>query len=129
MEFVISFNLNRRHLTITQKVELGLTILKMEMEKARRRQGTRTDLTSNKEEDNNIPSKLKESEEEQGEATEIAAKKVGLGKDTLWTAQGRIPLFLVRTTGAQKQINPHLTYPLIFSLAAPEAVVFNKGQQ
>ena len=67
--------------------------------------------------------------EEIGRADEIAAKKVGLSRDSLWTAQGRIPLFLVRTTGAQKQINPHLTYPLIFSLAAPEAVVFNKGQQ
>ena len=53
------------------------------MEKARRRQGTRTDLITNKEEDNNIPPKLEESEEEQGEAIEIAAKKVGLGKDTL----------------------------------------------
>jgi ParB-like chromosome segregation protein Spo0J len=87
MEFVISFNLNRRHLTMIQKVELGLTILKKEMEKARRRQGTRTDLITNKEEDNNIPSKLKESDEEQGEATEIAAKKVGLGKITFWKAK------------------------------------------
>ena len=45
------------------------------MEKARRRQGTRTDLITNKEEVNNIPSNLKESEEEQGNAIEIAAKK------------------------------------------------------
>ena len=52
------------------------------MGKARRRQGTRTDLITNKEESNNIPPKLEESEEEHGKAIEIAAKKVGLGKDT-----------------------------------------------
>jgi len=57
------------------------------MVKARRRQGTRTDLITNKEEDNNIPPELEESEEEQGEATEIAAKKVGLGKSTFWKAK------------------------------------------
>lgn len=45
------------------------------MEKARRRQGTRTDLITNKGEDNNIPPKSEESEEEQGNAIEIAAKK------------------------------------------------------
>ena len=53
------------------------------MEKARRRQGTRTDLITNKEEVNNIPLNSEESEEEKGESMEISAKKVGLGKDTL----------------------------------------------
>ena len=86
-EFVISINLNRRHLTLTQRFELGMTIYKIEMVKAGRRQGTRTDLITNKEGVNNIPSNLKESEEEQGEAMEIAAKKVGLGTITFWKAK------------------------------------------
>ena len=81
MEFVISFNLNRRHLTMTQKVELGITFHKIEMVKAKRRQLAQ--LKQFREEDT-VPSKLKEREEEQGEATEKAAKKVGLGKITFW---------------------------------------------
>ena len=72
-EFVILINLNRRHLTQAQKAELGLKILEIETDKAKSRQGTRTDL------DNITPNS-----EGSGEAIEIAAKKVGLGKDTLW---------------------------------------------
>jgi hypothetical protein len=80
IEFVISFNLNRRHLTSTQKVELGITILKIEMEKARRRQLSQ--LTHVK--DSIVVPNSEQREEDQGRAIEIAAKKVGLGKDTLW---------------------------------------------
>ena len=82
-EFVISFNLNRRHLSTIQKVELGLSILKIEMEKARRRQLSQ--LTHVK--DSVVPLNSEERDEEQGEAIEIVAKKVGLGKDTLWKAK------------------------------------------
>ena len=86
-EFVISMNLNRRQLTSTQKIELGIEIHKIEMEYARRRQGTRTDLTTNKQKSNNIPPELEESEEEQGDAIVKAAKKVGLGKGSLWKGE------------------------------------------
>ena len=48
------------------------------MEKARWRQGTRTGLITNEGESNNTPPNLEESEEEQGEAIEIVAKKAGL---------------------------------------------------
>lgn len=72
---------------MTQKVELGVTIFKMEMEKARRRQEA-TQLAGRDQDYKPIfkssvspisdtPSK------EAGRADEIAAKKVGLGKDTL----------------------------------------------
>ena len=80
-EFVISFNLNRRHLTMIQKVELGITIHKIEMEKAKGRQSFHGGTAPGKHK--TLPSNLKEVNEEPGEATEIAAKKVGLGKDTL----------------------------------------------
>ena len=85
-EFVISFNLNRRHLTMTQKVELGLTILKIEMKKARRRYLATLPQKGNKGFINVHP-KSDGHCEEQGQAIEIAAKKVGLGKDTLWKGQ------------------------------------------
>ena len=82
-EFVISFNLHRRHLTQTQKVELALSLLKIEMEKARRRQ--LSSLTHVK--DSIIVPNSEQRDVEHGKAIEIAAKKVGLGKDTLWKAQ------------------------------------------
>ena len=83
IEFVISFNLNRRHLTSTQKVELGITILKIEMEKARRRQAI-GHFNAPQYKDKPVLPKSEELEEQHGNAIEIAAKKVGLGKDTLW---------------------------------------------
>jgi ParB-like chromosome segregation protein Spo0J len=79
-EFVISFNLNRRHLTTTQKVELALTILKIEMEKARRRQLSQLMHVK----DSIVVPNSEQRDVEHGKAIEIAAKKVGLGKDTLW---------------------------------------------
>ena len=82
-EFVISINLNRRHLSIIQKFELGMAIYKIEMEKARRRQLSQ--LTHAK--DSIVPPDLEERDEEQGEAVEIAAKKVGLGRSTFWKAK------------------------------------------
>ena len=63
---------------MTQKVELGMTIDKIEMEKARRRQ--LSTLTHVK--DSIVPPDLAERDEEQGEVIEIVAKKVGLGKTT-----------------------------------------------
>ena len=76
MEFVISFNLHRRHLTMTQKVELGVTIKKMEMEKARRRQIEAGKLFGEKHPKEEVPPILAEAlNEEQGEAMDIAAEK------------------------------------------------------
>ena len=66
-EFVISCNLNRRHLNNAQKAELGLEIEKIETEKAKRRQGTRTDLNKKEESSINIPLNLKGSTKESGE--------------------------------------------------------------
>jgi N6-adenosine-specific RNA methylase IME4 len=83
-EFVISFNLNRRHLSMTQKVELGLTILKIEMKKARRRQLAQLKQFREK---NTVHPISDGRDEEPGQAIEIAAKRVGLGKDTLWKGQ------------------------------------------
>ena len=82
MKFVISFNLHRRHLSITQKVELGVTIHKIEMVEAKGRQSFHGGTAPGKHK--TLPSNLKEVNEEHGEATEIAAKKVGLGKITFW---------------------------------------------
>ena len=82
MKFVISFNLHRRHLSITQKVELGVTIHKIEMVEAKGRQSFHGGTAPGKHK--TLPSNLKEVNEEQGEAIEIAAKKVGLGKITFW---------------------------------------------
>ena len=83
MEFVISFNLNRRHLIMTQKVELGITFHKIETENARRRQIEAGKLFGENHPKEEVPPKLEEAlGEEPGEAIEIAAKKVGLGKNT-----------------------------------------------
>jgi hypothetical protein len=76
-EFVISFNLNRRHLSTTQKVELGLTILKIEMKKVRWRYLATLPKKGNKGFINVHP-KSDGHCEERGQAIEKAAKKVGL---------------------------------------------------
>ncbi len=91
IEFVIYFNLNRRQLTLTQKVELGLTFHKIEMIKAGERQKA-TQLAGRNTDNKPIfkSSVVPNSEppnEEQGKSIEKAAKKVGLGKDTFWKAK------------------------------------------
>ena len=86
-EFVLSFNLNRRHLSPQQKMEIGLEILKIEMGKAKQRQiqaGTAFGKSHPKEVPRNqeeaavsgIPSKNLE-------AIIIAAKKVDINAETL----------------------------------------------
>ena len=143
-EFVISCNLNRRHLTLAQRAELGLVIKGIEEEKAKKRQLSQLKQfrqsvvpkseQRDKEIDDyyseiyekgktveckycyqNVHIELRDGiwtcercgaglgpfadifekkdntvtpiSEERGEALEIAAKKVGLGKDTLWKAE------------------------------------------
>ena len=80
MKFVISFNLNRRHLTMTQKVELGMTFHIIEMEEAKGRQSFHGGTAPGKHK-SLVPNSAQVNEE-QGKAIEKAAKKVGLGKDT-----------------------------------------------
>ena len=82
--FVLSFNLNRRHLSPHQKIEIGLHILKIEMTKAKQRQiqaGTAFGTGHPKEQpldQGEATRKKKESE-----SMVIAAKKVELNTETL----------------------------------------------
>lgn len=48
LSYVISSNLNRRHLTQTQRATIAVEVLPLLEEEARKRQGARTDLTSGK---------------------------------------------------------------------------------
>jgi len=89
-EFVISCNLNRRHLNAPQKAELGLILLDIEKERAKRRRGIlriEKNVVSGSEIGTSYDEREEEYEEEKGKSLEIAAKKVGLGKDTLWKAR------------------------------------------
>jgi len=70
-KFVIISNLQRRHLTTNQKAALAYKLLPIEEELAKERQGTRTDLTLDK----NLP--------EVGKARDLAAKQGGISGETL----------------------------------------------
>lgn len=104
-EFVISCNLNRRHLNNAQKAELGLKILEIEERKAKERQGKRNDLSNKNDSKGNIvensPQCLDKNKDEvttifnakkaedelkkpmEGRAVELAAKKAGISDNTL----------------------------------------------
>jgi len=91
-EFVISCNLNRRHLNAPQKAELGLILLDIEKERAKRRREA-TQLAGKDGDGRHIvkssvtPTLGEPNEEEKGEAIEIAAKKAGIGAETLRKAR------------------------------------------
>jgi len=68
-KFVIECNLKRRQLNDFQIGELGMTLLQIEQELAKQRQGTRTDLTS-------------ASNEAKGKAVEKAAQQIGMSRGT-----------------------------------------------
>lgn len=70
VEFVVSLNLHRRHMTSDQRAACAVTALTHEHQRARERQGARTDL------DPNIPQKIAGS----GEAAEIVAKQFGTNR-------------------------------------------------
>lgn len=72
-KYVIECNIERRHLTNYQKVELGITLLKVEEELARRRK--KQGLKQYKKEH--------QEPEEKGKSIEIVAKKVGLSSTTM----------------------------------------------
>jgi len=78
-EYVILSNLHRRHLTNAQKAEIGLKLLEIEEEKARKRQLSKLKHVG----DAIVPLES----EERGEAMEIVAERVGVGKDTIWKAR------------------------------------------
>lgn len=68
--FIISLNLNRRHLNTAQKAEIGLMLLEIEKEKAKERM-----LAGKKAHpDHNY---------DQGRALKVASQKVGISHDTL----------------------------------------------
>jgi ParB-like chromosome segregation protein Spo0J len=75
--FVTSRNLLRRHLTFAQRADLALKLLPQYEAEAKKRQGTRTDLTPD-------PA---ESSKRAPEAIERAAQAVGLGKTTVREAK------------------------------------------
>lgn len=76
VEWVVSRNLKRRHLTTAQRAALALDLLPHLEAEAKERQGARTDL-------GNIPPRAEES----GEAAEKAATLVGVGRSTVAAAK------------------------------------------
>lgn len=85
-EFVISSNLNRRHLTTAQKADMGLEILGIEEEKAKQRQ-IATLPGKGHQGFNVVQNSVPHKEEETGKAVKIAAKKAGISHDTLQRAK------------------------------------------
>ena len=84
-EFVLAFNLNRRHLSAQQKVEIGLHILKIEMAKAKQRQietGTTVGVGHPKKHTQDIGESSGKARKD-SESLLIAAKKVDMNSETL----------------------------------------------
>jgi N6-adenosine-specific RNA methylase IME4/ParB-like chromosome segregation protein Spo0J len=78
-KFVIDTNIDRRHLNPFQLVEVGMKLLELEKQRAKERQGKRTDLTS---EPNDS-----EVEKKDIKATEQVAKHVGVSTKTFERAK------------------------------------------
>ena len=87
--YVIETNVIRRHLTVGQKTAIGMKLEEFYAEKAKQRQGTRTDLTSSS----------NELKVEYVQARDQAAKAVGLTPTTYHRAK----VVLQRGTEAQKK--------------------------
>ena len=85
-EYIILANLHRRHLNNAQKADIGLKLLEIEKERARERQKIAGKLYGEKHPKEEVVPKS-EQPLETGKAIEIVAKKVGVGKDTLWKAK------------------------------------------
>ena len=80
-EFVITCNLNRRHLTTAQRAELGVKLLEIEDQKAKRRQ-----LAGLKQYDT-VRDNCPERNEDEGKARDLAGEKVGVSGKTVKRAQ------------------------------------------
>ncbi|HUS50363.1 MAG TPA: site-specific DNA-methyltransferase, partial [Candidatus Paceibacterota bacterium] len=81
-DYVDSMNFHRRHLTTWQRAKWGLIHLAKEREKTKERQ-----LSTLKQfQDDTVPSNS-EGTEEQGEALDLAAKKVNVDRKTLWQVE------------------------------------------
>jgi len=74
LAFVLSLNVARRHLTTCQRAVLALKLLPLEEERARERQGNRTDLHQ-------------DSDEGGGQALDQAGARVSVSRDTVWKAK------------------------------------------
>lgn len=79
LALVLSLNLARRHLTTAQRAALALKILPLEEAAARRRQGARTDLHPD--------SDGGSAGHNGGQALDIAGRRVGVGRDSVWKAR------------------------------------------
>ena len=79
-KFVIECNLLRRHLNDFQKAELGIPLLEIETELAKKRQGERNNIT------------LASNESDVGKATEIVSKNIGVSRGTFERAKKIIEL-------------------------------------
>ena len=77
LALVLSLNLQRRHLTTAQRAALAVQLLPFEEDAARRRQGTRTDLHQNSDRSSNG----------NGQALDLAGKRVGISRDSVWRAR------------------------------------------
>jgi len=75
VEYVVSHNLHRRHLTIAQRAALALDLLPKLEEEARERQAA-----AGGDHPGALPPEM---EEAKGEATEKAAALVGVGRSTV----------------------------------------------
>lgn len=80
-KFVIEANLRRRQLTDFEKAEFGLLLMEIEAERAKQRQGTRTDLTSGTS-GSNEPKVTEDS----GRARDVVARQIGLSSTTFQRA-------------------------------------------
>ena len=80
-KFVIESNLWRRQLTDFEKAEFGLLLMEIETERAKQRQGTRTDLTSGTS-GSNEPKVTEDS----GRARDAVARQIGLSATTFQRA-------------------------------------------
>ena len=77
--FVVSKNLHRRHLTISQRAAIALQVVPMLAEEAKKRQGARTDLVESKGRSTSVSPDTDVSHS----ATAVAADLMGISKPTV----------------------------------------------
>lgn len=73
---ILTLNLNRRHLSIAQRADIGVALMDIEKESAKERKGTRTDIVTD------LPPSV-----EFGKVRDKAAKKVKVSPSTLQKAK------------------------------------------
>ena len=78
LAFTVSQNLTRRHLTVAQRAVISLRFLEVEQEMARTRMLAGKASDPHQQSDEGQPT--------QGQALELAGKRVGVSRDTVWKA-------------------------------------------